>query len=115
MANKDDIEEIRRKKLEKYKDKAQSQQDPEEQQQEANPQKEALLKKTLTEDARRRLNTVQMARPEFGEQVENQIVALIQRGRINQEIDGAAMKQLLQELDDDDDDYNIKGMSSRTS
>lgn len=108
----DDIEEIRRRKMEEMREQAQ-QGDPEEQErqrQEAEQQKKALLKSNLTEGARRRLNTVQMAKPEFGEQVEQQLLALIQSGRVQEKIDEDTMKELLEELsDDDDDDYDIRG------
>lgn len=117
MTEKDDIEEIRRKKMEEMKERAQNQGEPEQQAQkeEAERQKEAVLKQMLSEGARRRLNTVQMAKPEFGEQVEQQLLALIQSGRIQDEIDEETMKKLLKELsEDDDDDYDIRGMSSRT-
>lgn len=118
MTDKDDIEEIRRKKMEEMKERAQNQEqtNQEAQREEAERQKEAVLKKMLSEGARRRLNTVQMAKPEFGEEVEQQLLALIQSGRVQGEIDEETMKKLLKELsEDDDDDYDIKGMSSRTS
>lgn len=116
--NPDDIDDIRRKKKEKIREKLNQQEDENapEDQESAEQQKDAILKKLLTEEARRRLNTVEMARPEFAEQVKNQIVALSQRGRIQDEIDGDTMKKLLNELGEDENDgYDIKGMGSRTS
>lgn len=112
----DDIEDIRERKMRELQEKAQEQEreQMEERQQEAEMQKEAILKEKLSEGARRRLNTVQMAKPEFGEQVEQQILALIQSGRVQSEIDEDTMKELLRELSEDEsDDYDIKGMGSR--
>lgn len=117
MSKKDDIEEIREKKMEEMRERAQNQEQNEQeaQREKAERQKEAVLNKMLSEGARRRLNTVQMAKPEFGEEVEQQLLALIQSGRVQGEIDESTMKELLEELSEDDsDDYNIKGMGSRT-
>lgn len=112
----DDIEDIRERKMRELQERAGNDgKDMEEKQREAEMQKEALLKKKLTEGARRRLNTVQMAKPEFGEQVEQQILALVQSGRVKGEIDEDTMKQILEELSEDQsDDYDIRGMGSRT-
>lgn len=113
----DDIEDIRERKMRELQEKASNDgKDMEEKQREAEMQKEALLKKKLTEGARRRLNTVQMAKPEFGEQVEQQILTLVQSGRVKDRIDEDTMKQILEELSEDQsDDYDIRGMGSRTS
>ncbi|MFB6173396.1 MAG: DNA-binding protein, partial [Halobacteriales archaeon] len=54
-------------------------------------QKKAMLRKHLTDGARKRLNTVQMSKPEFGEQVEQQVLALAQSGRIQGKIDEEKM------------------------
>ena len=116
MTNKDNIEEIRRKKMEEMKERVQNQEQTSQdtQREKAERQKEAVLKKMLSEGARKRLNTVQMAKPEFGEEVEQQLLALIQSGRVQEEIDEETMKELLKELsEEDNDDYDIKGMSSR--
>jgi programmed cell death protein 5 len=116
MTDEDELEEIRKKKMEEMRRQSEqpNQEEIERQKKEAEQKKEALLKQNLTDEARRRLNTVQMAKPEFGEQVEQQIVALIQSGRIQEELDEDMMKQILQKLNEEEnDDYNIKGMGSR--
>ncbi|MFB6134891.1 MAG: DNA-binding protein [Halanaeroarchaeum sp.] len=78
------------------------------QQEQAEAQKNALLKQHLTDGARKRLNTVKMSRPDFGEQVEQQVVALAQSGRIRDKIDEEKMKQLLEELKPDSKSFNIE-------
>lgn len=115
MPDKDEIEEIRQRKMEELKEQAEQSEQQQEQQQEAERQKEAVLQRMLSEGARRRLNSVQMAKPEFGENVEQQLLALIESGRIQDEIDEDTMRSLLKELsEEDNDDYDIKGMGSRT-
>jgi programmed cell death protein 5 len=113
--NEDDIEELRQKKMERLQEQAQQegqgQVDEEElqrQQEQAEAQKQALLRQHLTDGARKRLNTVKMSKPEFGEQVEQQVIALAQSGRLGDRIDEEQMKSLLKELQPDDDGYNIR-------
>lgn len=106
----DDIEQLRQEKLEQLQEQAQ-QEDGEQlrqAQQEAEAQKQALLRQHLSDGARKRLNTVKMSKPEFGEQVEKQLLALIQSGRVRDQIDEEQMKELLQELKPDEQSFNIR-------
>ncbi|WP_254864284.1 DNA-binding protein [Halovivax gelatinilyticus] len=103
MSNGDDeLDELRRERLEELKEQAEGQEGAAEAQQaaqqQADAQKQALLRQYLTDEARKRLNTVKMSKPQFGEQVERQVLALAQSGRIQGKIDDQKMKQLLGEL-----------------
>jgi programmed cell death protein 5 len=109
------IEELRKQKMQELQEQAegggQQQADAEAQQaaqEQAEAQKEALLKQYLTDGARQRLNAVQMSKPEFAEQVEQQLVALAQSGRIQDRIDEDQMKALLKELQPDSKSFNIR-------
>jgi programmed cell death protein 5 len=109
------LEELREQKMQELQEQAgsggQGQADAEAQQaaqEQAEAQKEALLKQYLTDGARQRLNAVQMSKPDFAEQVERQIVALAQSGRIQDRIDEDQMKALLKELKPDSQSYNIR-------
>lgn len=105
------LEEIRQQKMEQLKEQQQGQEAQEAQearQQQADAQKQALLRQTLTDGARKRLNTVKMSKPEFGEQVERQVVALAQSGRVQGQIDEDQMKELLNELKPDSKSFNIR-------
>lgn len=105
----DDIEELREKKLEQLRDQTQEDQEAQQaRQNQRDAQRKAALRKHLTDGARKRLNTVKMSKPEFGQQVEQQILALAQSGRIQDQIDEEQMKQLLQELKPDDQGFNIR-------
>lgn len=105
----DDIEELREKKLEQLRDQAQDDQETQQaRQNQREAQRKAALRKHLTDGARKRLNTVKMSKPDFGQQVEQQILALAQSGRIQDQIDEEQMKQLLQELKPDDQGFNIR-------
>ena len=105
------LEELRQKKMEQLQEQAEAQQDGADQeaaQQQAEAQKQALLRQHLTDDARKRLNTVKMSKPQFGEQVERQVVALARSGRIQGKIDDEKMKQLLKELKPDSKSFDIR-------
>jgi len=109
----EEIENLRQEKMEQLRERQQQQGggDPEAAQQaaqEREAQKKAVLRQHLTDGARQRLNTVKMSKPEFGEQVEQQVVALAQSGRLGDRIDEEQMKELLKELQPDDDGYNIR-------
>ncbi|TMT87713.1 DNA-binding protein [Haloterrigena sp. H1] len=105
------LEELRQKKMEQLQDRAEGGQGDETQeaaQQQAEAQKNALLRQYLTDDARKRLNTVKMSKPQFGEQVERQVVSLARSGRIQGKIDDNKMKQLLKELQPDSQSFDIQ-------
>ncbi len=107
----DDLDELRQKRLEQLKEQEQgaAQEEAQEQaQQQADAQKQAILRQFLTDGARKRLNSVRMSKPEFAEQVEQQLVALAQSGRVNGKIDEEKMKALLKELQPDRKRFDIK-------
>ncbi|MDF9744844.1 MULTISPECIES: DNA-binding protein [Natrinema] len=104
------LEELRQKKMEQLQDRAESQGEggQEAAQQQAEAQKKAVLRQHLTDEARKRLNTVKMSKPQFGEQVERQVVSLARSGRIQGKIDDDKMKQLLKELKPDSQSFDIQ-------
>ncbi len=105
----EELEQLREERMEQLKEQAeQDEEGREAQRQQAEAQKKALLRQHLTDGARKRLNTVKMSKPQVGEQVEQQIVALAQSGRIRDKIDEEKMKQLLQEITPDSKSFDIK-------
>jgi programmed cell death protein 5 len=103
----DDLEKLREEKMKELQEREQGEAQ-EEAQQRAEAQKKAVLRQSLEPEARERLNALSMAKPEFAEQVERQVVALAKSGRLQGKIDEEQMKQLLKKLQPDDDDYDIK-------
>ncbi len=107
----EELQRLREEKMEQLKDQQGGGQDEEameQQRQQAEAQRKAVLRQNLTDGARKRLNTVKMSKPDVGEQVEQQIVALAQSGRIQGKIDEEKMKQLLQELTPDSKSFDIQ-------
>jgi len=109
----DRLEELREQKREELRERQQGGEGADQEaqqaaQERADAQKEALLKQHLTDGARQRLNAVQMSKPQFAEQVEQQVVALAQSGRVQDRIDEAQMKELLKELQPDSKSFDIQ-------
>ena len=110
--NEEELERLREQKLQELQDKAESNEGANEaaeaQRQQREAQKKAVLRQHLTDGARKRLNTVKMSKPQVGEQVEQQVVALAQSGRVQGKIDEDQMKQILKEVTPDSKSFNIK-------
>ncbi|MFW5935369.1 MAG: DNA-binding protein [Halolamina sp.] len=107
----DRLEELRQERLEELQDQAggeEAQQAAKEQQERAQAQQDALLKQHLTDDARQRLNAVEMSKPEFAQKVKQQVTALAQSGRIQGQIDEAKMKQILREMKPEEKSFDIR-------
>ncbi|NHX35124.1 MULTISPECIES: DNA-binding protein [Halolamina] len=107
----DRIEQLRQERLEELQDQAgdeEAQQAAQEQQERAKAQQDALLKQYLTDDARQRLNAVEMSKPEFAEKVKQQVTALAQSGRLQGKIDEDRMKEILRELKPDEKSFDIR-------
>jgi len=105
----EELERLREEKMEQLKEQQGGDEEAmEAQRQQAEAQKKAVLRQNLTDGARKRLNTVKMSKPDVGEQVEQQIVALAHSGRLQGRIDEEKMKQLLQELTPDSKSFDIR-------
>ena len=106
----EELEELRQRKMEQLKDRqsGEGEEAREAQRQQAEAQKEAMLKQALTDGARKRLNTVKMSKPEFGEKVEQQVVALARSGRLQGRIDEEKMKEILEEMKPDSKSFDIR-------
>lgn len=106
----DELAEIRRRKMEQLQREAQGQQGQEEEyerQQQMEAQIQMILKQILEPQARERLNTIKLTRPEFAQGVEQQLVMLAQSGRIREKITDAQLKEILQQLTPAKRDFSI--------
>ncbi|AWB28283.1 DNA-binding protein [Halococcoides cellulosivorans] len=108
----EEIEQLRQKKMEQMREQAQGQDGGNEQQeaarQQADAQRKAMLRKHLTDGARKRLNAVEMTKPQQAKKAEQQVLALAQSGRVQGKIDEDDMRKILQELSPDSKDFNIE-------
>ena len=85
----DELAEIRRKRLAQMQQQAVDQQEDMERQQKQDAQIQMVLMQILEPEARERLNTIKLTKPEFARAVVQQLVMLAQSGRIKQKITDA--------------------------
>ncbi|MHA1377517.1 MAG: DNA-binding protein [Candidatus Helarchaeota archaeon] len=94
----EELEEIRRRKMLEMQAEAQKKDEMEKQYQ---AQKDAILRKILTPEARSRLANLRMVRAEFVQAIEIQLIQLAQTGQLSRAgyqipITDEALKQILQ-------------------
>jgi len=98
MSDEEELEALRqRRMLELQRRLAQEQQRIQAEQQ-IEMQKQAILRRILTSDARQRLTNLKMVKPEFAEQLELQLIQLAQQNRISIPITDEQLKEILQKL-----------------
>jgi len=106
----DELAELRRRKMEQMQRQAMDQQTMEEEaqrQQQIESQIRVVLMEILEPEARERLNTIKLTRPEFAKAVEQQLVMLAQSGRIRQRITDEQLKALLAQLTPSKKEFRI--------
>lgn len=91
------IEELRQKRAQELQQRLAQQQAEAEAQQQFEMQKDTLLKKVMTPEAKSRLTTLKLANPSLGEQVEKLIIYLAQSGQV-QKIDDPTFKKILEKI-----------------
>jgi len=98
MAEEDELEVLRQRKLQELQLQAQQQAVAQEQQKRLDAEKQNLMRQLLTPEARERLANLRMTRPDVVESVENQLIMLVQSGRITQQIDDYTLRQILRKV-----------------
>lgn len=104
----DDLEDIKKKKMENMKSEMEKSQAQEEKKKQVEQMKKQMLRKILTSDARSRLSNLRMARPDFTERVENQLIQIARTGRIETPLTDEQLKKILKKLQNDKKSINIR-------
>jgi programmed cell death protein 5 len=100
VSNDDELENIRRRKLEELQQQAAQQQIAEAQQQDFEKKKYLLMRKILSVEGRQRLENIRIVKPQFAEQIEIQLIQLFQSGKLRGAIPlpDKAFKKLLEQI-----------------
>ncbi|MEJ2242364.1 MAG: DNA-binding protein [Candidatus Bathyarchaeota archaeon] len=104
----DELEALRKRRMLELQQRMVDEQKQAQAQQQLEGQKQALLRRILTPEARRRLTNLNMVKPEFTQQLEIQLIQLAQQGRINLPITDKQLKELLVKLQAGKRDYTIR-------
>jgi len=106
----DELSELRKRRMAQLQQQAGDQQATQEElerQQRAKSQLHMVLMSILEPDARERLNTIKLTKPDFAGAVEQQLVQLAQSGRLKNKITDSQLKELLRQLAPAKRDYSI--------
>lgn len=69
-----------------------------EQQHQVDQQRQMIMRQILTPPARDRLANLRMAYPDIARLVEDQLITLVQSGRIQQQVDDNTLKEILRRV-----------------
>jgi len=112
LSDDEELEHIRRRKLEELQQQAAQQQIAEAQQKEFEEKKYLLMRKILSQEGRQRLENIRIVKPQFAEQIEIQLIQLFQAGKLRgaTPLPDKAFKKLLEQIAslDKKKEYKIK-------
>lgn len=103
----DELEKLREKRRKELKEKKGSEED-QERAAAAEAQKKAALRQILTPEARQRLSNLKTVKPDFAESIEQQLILLHSRGRVQGKIDDDQLKEMLKKAQSGKRDINIR-------
>jgi programmed cell death protein 5 len=104
----EELEALRKRRMLELQQRMAEEQKQAQARQQLEGQKQALLRRILTPEARSRLTNLKMVKPEFTEQLELQLIQLAQTGRIAIPITDEQLKELLVRLQSGRRDYTIR-------
>jgi programmed cell death protein 5 len=104
----EELEQLRRRRIAELQRAAADEERRAEVQQQVEVQKQAILKRILTMEARQRLTNIKMVKPEFADQLELQLIQLAQSGRVKLPISDAQLKDALVRIQSQRKDIKIR-------
>jgi len=94
----EELEHIRKRKLLSMQQRVSDEQRQSQEEAQIEAQKQALLAKILSPEARQRLNNLKMVKAEFAEQIELQLIQMAQGGKLPIPLSDSQLKQILIQL-----------------
>ena len=95
----EELEALRRRRLAEMQRAATDDQRRAQQQQAVERQKQAVIRRILTPEARQRLTNIRMVKPEFADELEMQLIQLAQSGRLRGQVTDEPLKKTLVPLE----------------
>ena len=108
MSDDEELDELRRRKLEQMQQQVAQQKIAEAQQKDYETQKYQIMRKILSPEGRQRLENIRIVKPQFAEQIELQLIQLAQTGRLRGPLSDDDFKKLLEKLTKGKKEFNIK-------
>ncbi|MFB0522208.1 MAG: DNA-binding protein [Candidatus Bathyarchaeia archaeon] len=104
----EELEELRRRRLLELRRRLAQEQEKTQRAQQLEMQKQSLLRRILTADARQRLTNLKIVKPEFANQLELQLIQLAQQGRVEIPMTDEQLKEILIRLQSQRRDIKIR-------
>ncbi|MCD6164153.1 MAG: DNA-binding protein [Candidatus Odinarchaeota archaeon] len=98
LSEDEELEEIQRRKLLELQRQIAEARRREEMRRQLEMQKQAILRRILSSEARERLTRIKMVRPEFAERLELELIRLAQAGRLPIPLSDDQLKMILKRL-----------------
>ena len=95
----EELEALRRRRLAEMQRAGTDDQRRAQQQQAVERQKQAIIRRILTPEARQRLTNIRMVKPEFADELEMQLIQLAQSGRLRGQVTDEQLKKTLVQLE----------------
>ena len=102
------MDQLRKRRLLELRRRIAEEQQQSQVQQQIEVQKQALLRRILTPDARRRLTNLKMVKPEFAQQLELQLIQLAQQGKMSIPVTDEQLKDILVRLQSGRREFKIR-------
>ena len=104
----EDLEAIRKKRLAQLQSQQAQAEQQEAMKEQADQQKQAVMRQILTPEARDRLARIKIAKPEFVEEIEQQLIMLAQSGQLSGQVTDQMLVQILERIMPEKREINIK-------
>jgi programmed cell death protein 5 len=108
VSEEEEIEALRQRKMVELQRRLAQEEQKAQMQQQVEVQKQAILRRILSPEARQRLTNLKMVKPDFAEQIELQLIQLAQAGRLKIPVTDEQLKEILARLQSQRRDIKIR-------